>query len=184
MRAALPRVNDELIHTGLLAEGTRLEIRIGCSSGPAIVGNFGSERRFDYTAMGDTVNLGGRMEEANRYLGSRILVPQATRAACGEAVLFRCFGPARIRGKAKPVVLYEPLALEPAPPDLRAVAEAFGRAVDALHAGDLDAAEAALRDLLAARPDDGPALVLKERIAAIRAGQAAIDDPWNLARPK
>lgn len=184
MRAALPRINDELIHTGLLAEGTRLEIRIGCSSGPAIVGNFGSERRFDYTAMGDTVNLGGRMEEANRYLGSRILVPQATRAACGEAVLFRCFGPARIRGKAKPVVLYEPLALEPAPPDLRAVAEAFGRAVDALHARDLEGAEAALRDLLAARPDDGPALVLKDRLAAIRAGQAAIDDPWNLARPK
>jgi predicted Zn-dependent protease len=99
-------------------------------------------------------------------------------------VLFRSFGPARIRGKAKPVVLYEPLAPEPAPADLRAVAVAFGRAVDALHAGDLDAAEAALRDLLAARPDDGPALVLKERIAAIRAGQAAIDDPWNLARPK
>jgi len=184
MQAALPRVNEELIQMGFLPEGTPLAIRIGCSSGPAIVGNFGSERRFDYTAMGDTVNLGGRLEEANRYLGSRILVPEATAAACGQAVLFRGFGPARIRGKAKPVVIYEPLALEPAPADLRAVAEAFGRAIGALHAGDLDAAEAALRDLLAARPDDGPALVLKERIAAIRAGQAAIDDPWNLARPK
>ena len=184
MQAAMPRINDDLVRMGLLADGVRLSMRIGCASGPAIVGNFGSERRLDYTAMGDTVNLGARLQEANRWLGSRILVPEATAAACGQAVLFRSFGPARIRGKAKPVVLYEPLAPEPAPADLRATAVAFGRAVDALHAGDLDAAEAALRDLLAARPDDRPALVLKERIAAIRAGQAATDDPWNLARPK
>jgi adenylate cyclase len=184
MHEALPRVNRELVEAGLMPEGTRLGMRIGCSSGPAIVGNFGSEQRFNYTAMGDTINLGARLEEANRWLGSNILVPEPTAAACGQAVLFRRFGPARIRGKNIPAVLYEPLAPEPAPADLRAVADAFGRAIDALQARNLDAAEAALAELLAVRPDDKPALILKERIAGMRAGQEAPDEPWNLAKPK
>jgi class 3 adenylate cyclase len=184
MHAALPRVNRELVDLGLLPEGRRLAIRVGLSSGPAIVGNFGSEQRFDYTAMGDTVNVGGRLEEANRWLGSRILVPEATRQVCGEAVVFRRFGPARIRGKSEPIVLYEPLALEPASPEVKAVAGAFGRAVDALAAGDFSAADAAVGDCLAADPQDGPAQVLRERIEAARAGRIAPNEPWNLARAK
>ncbi|MGB2755840.1 MAG: adenylate/guanylate cyclase domain-containing protein [Phycisphaerae bacterium] len=184
MHAALPRVNRELVDLGLLPEGRRLAMRVGLSSGPAIVGNFGSEQRFDYTAMGDTVNVGGRLEEANRWLGSRILVPEATRQACGEAVLFRRFGRARIRGKSEPIVLYEPLAIEPASPEVKAVAGAFGRAVDALGAGDFSAAGAAVGEVLAADPQDGPAQVLRERIEAARAGRMAPDEPWNLARPK
>jgi adenylate cyclase len=184
MQAALPRVMDELVARGLLPPDKRLAMRIGCATGPAIVGNFGSERRFDYTAMGDTVNIGGRLEEANRYLASRILVPESTRAACAGSVLFRRFGRALLRGKAEPMLLYEPLALEPAPADPKAVADAFGRAVDAVAAGDLAAAEATMANLLASRPDDGPGQVLKERIAAVRAGRLRHDEPWNLARSK
>ena len=184
MQAALPAVNDDLVRMGLVSEGTRLAVRIGCSSGPAIVGNFGSENHTDYTAMGDTVNLGARLEEANRYIGSKILVPEPTAAACGNAILFRRFGPARIRGKNIPAVLYEPLAVEPAPADLKKVADAFGRAIDALQAKNLDAADAALAELLAVRPDDKPAQVLKDRIAGMRAGKEAPDEPWNLAKPK
>jgi len=184
MQNALPGINDELTRMGLLEEGTRLHIRVGCSSGPANVGNFGSEARFDYTAMGDVVNLGGRLEEANRWLGTRILVSEATRQACADAVLFREVGLARIRGKAKPLRLFEPLALEPAPERLRRVAEAFGRAVAALESGNLDAAEAALADLLATDADDAPAQALRRRIETARAGDTRPDEPWNLARPK
>lgn len=184
MQNALPRINDELVQMGLLEEGTRLRIRIGCSSGPANVGNFGSETRFDYTAMGDVVNLGGRLEEANRWLGTRILVSEATRQACGEAVLFRDVGLAQIRGKAEPLRLFEPLALAPAPERLRRTAEAFGRAVAALESDDLDAADAALSDLLAADPDDAPSQALRRRIGAARTGEVGPAEPWNLARPK
>jgi adenylate cyclase len=184
MQAALPEINEELARMGLLADGRRLAIRVGCSTGPAMVGNFGSEQRFDYTAMGDTVNLGGRLEEANRWLGTRILVPEATRAACGASVLFRPLGPARIRGKAEPVVLYEPLALKPAPADLEALAETFGRALDALAGGNLAEAEKALARLLADHPEDGPSLALRDRLEAVKAGRARPDEPWDLARPK
>jgi len=184
MQNAMPQINADLVQMDLLPEGTELRIRVGCSSGPANVGNFGSETRFDYTAMGDTVNLGGRLEEANRWLGTRILAPETTREACGEAVLFREIGLARIRGKTEPVRLFEPLALAPAPPPLQAVAEAFGRAVRALEAGDVDAAEAALAGLLAADPDDAPARHLAERIQAARQGHLPPEAPWNMARPK
>ncbi|HUU11289.1 MAG TPA: adenylate/guanylate cyclase domain-containing protein [Phycisphaerae bacterium] len=184
MQDAVPRVHDELVAMGLITPEQPLKIRVGCSSGPANVGNFGSEKRFDYTAMGDTVNLGGRLEEANRWLNTRILVPETTRQGCGEAVCFRRLGLARIRGKAQPMPLYEPMALEPAPEKIKAVAEAFGRAIDALQAADLDAAEAALADLLAVDPQDGPAQALRKRMDAVRAGQARPEDPWNLAQPK
>lgn len=184
MQNAMPEINDDLVRMGLLEDGTRLRIRVGCSSGPANVGNFGSETRFDYTAMGDTVNLGGRLEEANRWLGTKILVPVSTREACGEAVLFREVGLAQLRGKTEPVRLFEPLALAPAPAPLPNLAETFGRAVRALEAGDVDAAEAALADLVAAHPDDPPAAALRRRIQAIRDGHAQPQDPWNLARPK
>jgi len=184
MHAALPDINDEFARMGLLAEGRRLAIRVGCSTGPAMVGNFGSEQRFDYTAMGDMVNLGGRLEEANRWLGTCILVPETTRQACGQAILFRPLGPAQIRGKAEPVVLYEPLALEPAPADLKALAEGFGRALEALAGGNVAEAEQAVARLLAEHPDDGPCRALSDRIGAVKAGRARPAEPWNLARPK
>jgi len=184
MQNALPAINEDLVAMGLLPNGARLRIRVGCSSGPANVGNFGSEQRFDYTVMGDTVNLGGRLEEANRWLNTKILVPQSTRDGCGDAILFRKLGNARIRGKAQPMPLYEPLALEPADETLRAVAQAFGRAIDALEAGDVNAAETALAELLAVDPHDGPAEALKTRIQYVRAGALPPQEPWNLARPK
>ena len=184
MHAALPQVNRELAGAGLLPEGATLAMRIGLSTGPAVVGNFGSEQRFNYTCSGDTVNLGARLEEANRWLGTRILVPEPTRVACGPAVLFRPLGSAKIRGKANPLVLYEPLALEPAPDDLRRLAEAFGRAIDALQSGDLASADAALAEVLALRPDDPPAQALKARLSAVKADEAAPQEPWNLTKSK
>ena len=184
MQEAVPKVRDDLVAMGLMSADQSLAIRVGCSSGPANVGNFGSEQRFDYTAMGDTVNLGGRLEEANRWLGTKILVTQATRDDCGDAILFRKLGNARIRGKAQPMPLYEPLDLEPADEKLKAVADAFGRAIDALETGDVDTAETALADLVAIDPDDGPAQALKTRIEYARARAIRPDEPWNLARPK
>jgi DNA-binding FadR family transcriptional regulator len=82
------------------------------------------------------------------------------------------------------VPLYEPLAPQPAPPALAAVAEAFGRVVDALSAGDVPAAEKALAELLAQSPEDGPAQALKARLEAVRADRLTPDEPWDLARPK
>ena len=51
--------------------------RIGVHAGPALVGNFGGNRFFDYTAYGDTINIAARLETANKFLGTRICVSAA-----------------------------------------------------------------------------------------------------------
>jgi adenylate cyclase len=82
--------------------------RIGVHAGPAIVGNFGGSRFFDYTAYGDTINTAARLEAANKQLGTRVCVSAlaAERAGCSR---FRPVGDLVLRGKTEPLRAYEPL---------------------------------------------------------------------------
>jgi class 3 adenylate cyclase/CHASE2 domain-containing sensor protein len=84
--------------------------RIGLASGQALVGNIGSHRRFNYTAMGDTVNLASRLEGANKFLGTTILASEATMIATGSAFLWREIDAVRVKGREQVVKVYEPLA--------------------------------------------------------------------------
>lgn len=87
--------------------------RIGVHSGVATVGNFGGRARFDYTAMGDTVNTAARLESSNKRYGTRIGVSQATAemagamAGSGERLpLLQTIGQVNLKGKSKPVTVY------------------------------------------------------------------------------
>lgn len=90
------------------AEGLpELRVRIGLHSGPAVVGNMGSAMRFNYTAMGDTVNLASRLEGANKDFGTYILISQATKELAGEDGLsFRALGAAQVKGKSEAVRVF------------------------------------------------------------------------------
>jgi adenylate cyclase len=83
--------------------------RIGVHAGPALVGNFGGNRFFDYTAYGDTINTAARLEAANKFLGTRICVSAAVAEGaaqfCGRPV-----GDLLLRGRSEPLRAYEPLA--------------------------------------------------------------------------
>src|SRR5262249_59682454 len=81
-RAALADLNGRWQEEGL----PRLGIRIGISSGNAIVGNFGSPTRFSYTAVGDTVNLASRLEHLNEEFGTDVLISDDTWSAIGDEV--------------------------------------------------------------------------------------------------
>jgi adenylate cyclase len=85
--------------------------RIGVHAGPAIVGNFGGERFFDYTAYGDTINVAARLEAANKQLGTRICV-SATLADKVKGFRGRPIGDLMLRGKTEPLRAFEPLPLE------------------------------------------------------------------------
>lgn len=92
--------------------------RIGVHTGKAIVGNMGSEFRFNYTALGDAVNTANRLESANKAVGTRILVSgetvrQTTESPdrlSGGGVLFRRLGLVAVPGKKTPVEVWEPYA--------------------------------------------------------------------------
>ena len=82
--------------------------RIGVHAGPALVGNFGGSRFFDYTAYGDTINTAARLEAANKHLGTRICV-SATIAGGAENFRGRPVGDIVLRGRSEPLRAYEPL---------------------------------------------------------------------------
>jgi len=87
--------------------GRPIAMRIGLNSGPAVVGNMGSSRRFDYTAMGDTINLASRLEGAAKIYRVTILAGEETHSRVAKAIVAREVDTIRVVGKAKPVSVYE-----------------------------------------------------------------------------
>jgi adenylate cyclase len=120
--------------------------RIGVHAGPAIVGNFGGGRLFDYTAYGDTINAAARLEAVNKQLGTRICVSAAAAERAGDFV-GRPVGDLMLRGRSEPMRAYEPLSVEDA--HAAAYLDAFAK----LEARD-SSAVAAFAGLISARPGD------------------------------
>lgn len=148
------------------------ETRIGVNSGTAMVGNFGGELKFDYTAHGDAVNTAARLEGANRYLGTRVLVSEDTVALCPGFVGRPC-GSLTLKGRTRPVRVYEPL--DPADRSYAepAAAAAYRDAFRWLDAGD-PRAEAALADIVARWPEDRLAAYHLARLARGERGTAIV----------
>lgn len=85
----------------------RLAIGIGLNTGIMTVGNMGSEGRMNYTLMGDNVNLGARLEGTNKVYGTMIIVSEYTYAMVKDNFIFRELDTIRVKGKNRPVVIYE-----------------------------------------------------------------------------
>jgi len=103
MSAALEAFKHEL---GV--DGAGFDIGIGLSSGPAVVGLIGSENKREYTAIGDTVNLGSRIEGLTKGV-ARILVSEETRRLCGNDFVFVDRGSFKVKGREQEVRLFEPV---------------------------------------------------------------------------
>jgi len=99
----LTELNKEFSRLGM----PQIDIGIGINTGEAVVGNMGSDMRFDYTAIGDSVNLASRLEGLNKYYGTHILVSEATRRQVSDVFTFREVDLVRVKGKNEPIAVYE-----------------------------------------------------------------------------
>jgi adenylate cyclase len=100
----------ELNASSPLFQGYRLAQRIGINSGEALVGNFGSRRRFNYSVMSDAVNLASRLEGANKFYGTTVIASETTVALTGEAFAWRELDAIRVKGRIQALKIYELLA--------------------------------------------------------------------------
>jgi adenylate cyclase len=132
------------------ARGVKLgTTRIGVHAGPAIVGNFGGGRLFDYTAYGDTINAAARLEAVNKQLGTRICVSAVAAERAGD-FSGRPVGDLALRGMSDPLRAYEPL---PTADSASAATAAYLEAFAKLEARD-PSALGAFAALVGARPAD------------------------------
>jgi len=134
-----------------------LGLRIGVNSGYAIIGNMGSDLRFDYTALGDTVNLASRLEGVNKLYGTGILFSESTADAIHEQIPLRPVDRVRVKGKDVPVNIYTPCADE-------SLAVLTSKAWYAYLGRDWKAARDYWHSILQASPEDKLAAVFEERL--------------------
>ncbi|MCJ7681710.1 MAG: adenylate/guanylate cyclase domain-containing protein, partial [Candidatus Aminicenantes bacterium] len=140
--------------------GHALNMRIGINSGPAVVGNMGSGTRFDYTAMGDTINLASRLEGASKQYKTSILIGETTHAQVSESIATREVDIIRVVGRKIPVRIYEILELIPSlSPEKEKRLSMYGAGLEAYRRRNWKDAMELFRTL----PDDGPSVVYSER---------------------
>ncbi|GAB4174931.1 MAG: adenylate/guanylate cyclase domain-containing protein [Calditrichia bacterium] len=87
-----------------------IHTRIGINTGNVIIGNMGSRDVFDYTAMGDSVNLAARLESANKGYGTNIMISEFTKNQVADQFWCRVLDVIKVKGKEKPVKVYELIA--------------------------------------------------------------------------
>ncbi|MDD5170238.1 MAG: adenylate/guanylate cyclase domain-containing protein [Syntrophales bacterium] len=129
--------------------GKDLKMRVGINSGYAVVGNMGSHARFDYTMIGDAVNLAARLEGINKQFGTYTMISQATMTLMESAYPVRELSRVAVVGRKEPVVVYEPLM----PDDTERLKNELARFSEALtlfYQGDFQKAGRLFSELAAA----------------------------------
>lgn len=161
MHESLTRLNAGWHSRGI----SSIRARIGIATGDVVVGNMGSESRFNYTVMGDTVNLASRLEGLNKIYNTSCIVSEDTMKEAAT-MHFREIDTVRVKGRKQAQKLFE-LCPSPLSQDEEEAREYFNKGYQAYTAGNWQEAITQLTRVLA-RGNDGPANVLLERSVLYR----------------
>ena len=150
---------------------------VGVHTGEMIVGNMGSQEVFDYTVVGDNVNLGARLEKSNKVYGTNIILSEETynlvkgKAFCRELDLIR------VRGKEKPSRIFELLSIGHGEEKEKELAERFNDGLNKYRQRKWDDAILAFNLCLKIKPDDNPSKLFIQRAEAFR--KSPPEDAWQ-----
>jgi adenylate cyclase len=156
-----------------------LSVRIGINSGEMIVGNMGSETRFDYTVVGDAVNLSSRLETANRVYNTGIIIGEQTYDIIHENFVTRPLDLLRVKGKNKPVRVYELIAHKNDELDihLKNLLISYKKGFKEYLLRNWQESIKHFQDAMQLKGDDGPSKLLLDRCREFSANPPA--DNWD-----